>query len=306
MGTALADLTIAWFEENARDLPWRHPSAGAWGVLVSEFMLQQTPVVRVEPVWRSWMTRWPTPADLAAEPAAEAIRAWGRLGYPRRAIRLHACAVAIRDGHDGKVPSGVEQLLALPGIGAYTARAVVAFAYGQRTPVVDTNVRRMVARAVTGAADAGPATTLADLTLVESLLPPEPARAARASAAFMELGALLCTARSPRCHDCPLWSCCAWRLSGQPPATGPSRRPQTYAGTDRQVRGELLAILRDATGPVPLSRLDLAWPTAEQRDRALSSLVTDGLLVEHSDGWYALAGEGGLRPVEPGSGHYRT
>ncbi|WP_345639330.1 A/G-specific adenine glycosylase [Rugosimonospora acidiphila] len=289
--TDLASTATAWFDENARDLPWRHPSAGAWGVLVSEIMLQQTPVARVEPAWRSWMARWPDPASLAADTAAEAIRAWGRLGYPRRALRLHACAQAIVEQHGGVVPARLEELLALPGIGTYTARAVAAFAYGQRQPVVDTNVRRLIARAVAGRADAGPATTVADLDAVEALLPASDRLAARASAAFMELGALICTARSPRCHECPFWSVCAWRLTGSPAPTGPTRRPQRYAGTDRQVRGLLLAVLREESGPVPAARLDLVWPEQAQRARALAGLVEDGLVVPVSGHRFALAGE---------------
>jgi A/G-specific adenine glycosylase len=298
----LATVATAWFDEHARDLPWRRASAGAWGVLVSEFMLQQTPVARVEPAWQAWLTRWPDPAALAADTPAEAIRAWGRLGYPRRAVRLHACAQAIVARHGGAVPDRLEDLLDLPGVGAYTARAVAAFAYGQRQPVVDTNVRRLVARAVAGRADAGPATTTADLTAVEALLPAQDRLAARASAAFMELGALICTARSPRCQDCPLWRGCAWRLSGSPAGTGPTRRPQRYAGTDRQVRGLLLAVLRDEPGPVPAGRLDLVWPDAVQRERALAGLVTDGLVVAAPGSRYALVGEAG-RPHERAGGH---
>jgi A/G-specific adenine glycosylase len=287
----LAGIAIAWFDEHARDLPWRHAEAGAWGVLVSEIMLQQTPVARVEPAWHAWMARWPDPAALAADTVAEAIRAWGRLGYPRRALRLHACAEAIVAHHGGVVPERLEELLALPGIGTYTARAVAAFAYGQRQPVVDTNVRRLVARAVAGRPDAGPATTAADLVAVEALLPAQDRLAARASAAFMELGALICTARSPRCQECPLWRGCAWRLIGSPAGTGPARRPQRYAGTDRQVRGLLLAVLREESGPVPAARLDLVWPEAGQRDRALAGLVADGLVVPASGQRFALAGE---------------
>jgi A/G-specific adenine glycosylase len=287
----LATTVTAWFGEHARDLPWRYPSAGPWGVLVSEVMLQQTPVSRVLPAWREWLARWPDPASLAAEPPAEAIRAWGRLGYPRRALRLHACAVAIVERHGGAVPADLRALLALPGIGSYTARAVAAFAYGQRQPVVDTNVRRLVARAVAGQPDAGPATTPADLAAVDALLPADDLLAARASAALMELGALVCTARGPRCPDCPLRTECAWRLAGSPPATGPSRRPQGYAGTDRQVRGLLLAVLRSERVPVPATRLDLVWPDATQRSRALAGLVADGLVVAAADRRYALAGE---------------
>jgi A/G-specific adenine glycosylase len=287
----IAAVATVWFDRHARDLPWRHPSAGAWGVLVSEVMLQQTPVSRVLPVWHEWLDRWPEPASLAADPPAEAIRAWGRLGYPRRALRLHACAVAIVQRYGGVVPAEVPELLALPGIGAYTARAVAAFAYGRRQPVVDTNVRRLVARAVAGVADAGPATTAADLAAVDALLPADERRAARASAAFMELGALVCTSRAPRCTGCPLRADCAWRLAGSPPADGPSRRPQGYAGTDRQVRGLLLAVLRAASGPVPAAGLDQVWPDATQRDRALAGLIADGLVVPAAAQRYALAGE---------------
>lgn len=273
-----ADTAIAWYDTNARNLPWRQPGTPPWGVLVSEVMLQQTPVARVEPAWRSWMTRWPTPAALAADPQSEAVRMWGRLGYPRRAMRLHQCALAMVERHGGQVPADLDQLLALPGIGTYTARAVATFAYGQRHPVVDTNVRRVIARAVEGAPDAGPTTTSADLAAVADLLPDEPARAARASIAFMELGAIVCTARTPRCSICPLAAICAWKQRGAPPATGPSRRPQRYAGTDRQVRGLLLEVLRDATGPVPRQRLDIVWPDDVQRARALVTLIEDGLV----------------------------
>jgi A/G-specific adenine glycosylase len=287
----LADDAITWYTKNARDLPWRQAGTSPWGVLVSEVMLQQTPVVRVEPAWRSWMARWPAPADLAAEPPAEAIRMWGRLGYPRRAMRLHACAVAIVERHGGTVPRDLEQLLALPGVGTYTGRAVATFAYGQRHPVVDTNVRRVVARAVEGRPDAGPATTAADLTAMAELLPTEAARAARASIAFMELGAIVCTARQPRCAACPFEAVCAWRSSGRDLPAGPSRKPQRYAGTDRQVRGLLLEVLRHATGPVPRQRLDVVWRDEVQRARALAGLVADGLVEPLGADDFVLAGD---------------
>lgn len=287
---AIAEAAIRWFDENARDLPWREPGVGAWAILVSEIMLQQTPVARVLPAWRAWLARWPEPAALAADTPAEAIRMWGRLGYPRRALRLRECAIAIVQRHNGQVPDDLDALLALPGVGEYTARAVAAFAYGQRHPVVDTNVRRLVARAVLGQPDGGPTTRPADLAATAALLPAEPAVAARASAAFMELGALVCTARTPRCVDCPLATLCAWRASGREAPAGPSRRPQRYAGTDRQVRGMLLAVLRETSGPVPRERLDLVWHDEAQRTRALTSLVADGL-VEVVDGAFALAGE---------------
>jgi A/G-specific adenine glycosylase len=276
----LATAAVAWYDANARDLPWRSPDATPWGVLVSEVMLQQTPVSRVLPVWLDWMARWPAPADLAADAPGEAIRAWGRLGYPRRALRLHESAVSIVASHRGEVPSDLDQLLALPGIGTYTARAVAVFAYRRRHPVVDTNVRRLVARAVAGAPDAGPITTSRDLASVAELLPDEPVLAARASVAFMELGALVCTARNPRCTDCPVATTCEFRRSGAAAPAGPTRRPQRYAGTDRQVRGLLLAVLRESTSPVPRARLDLVWADADQRARALAGLISDGLACE--------------------------
>lgn len=286
--TNLACRVLDWYDTAARDLPWRRPGTSPWGVLVSEVMLQQTPVTRVLPAWRAWLDRWPAPADLAADPPGEAIRLWDRLGYPRRALRLHAAAVAIVERHDGVVPDSVVALRALPGIGEYTAAAVAAFAYGRRVPVVDTNVRRVAARLVAGEPDAGPATARADVARVDALLPAEPAEAARLSVALMELGALVCVARAPRCAACPVAAACAWRAAGSPPADGPTRRPQGYAGTDRQVRGLLLAVLREADEPVPAVVLDAVWPDAIQRSRALAALVTDGLARHVGGDRYAL------------------
>ncbi|MFI8254485.1 A/G-specific adenine glycosylase [Streptomyces filamentosus] len=279
---------LAWFDRHARDLPWRRPEAGAWGVMVSEFMLQQTPVVRVLPVYEQWLARWPSPAALAAEPPGEAVRAWGRLGYPRRALRLHAAAVAIRDRHDGQVPSDHGQLLALPGIGEYTAAAVASFAYGQRHAVLDTNVRRVLARAASGVQYPPNATTAAERRLARELLPEDEAAAARWAAASMELGALVCTAKNEDCGRCPLSDRCAWLLAGKPAHDGPPRRGQTYAGTDRQVRGRLLAVLRGSPGPVPQSALDAVWDEPVQRGRALDGLVSDGLVEPLDGGRYRL------------------
>lgn len=280
---------LAWYAREQRDLPWRREGVTAWQVLVSEFMLQQTPVARVEPIWRDWIARWPTPSATAAANSADVLRAWGKLGYPRRAKRLHECAIAITTEHGDEVPDDVDVLLTLPGIGSYTARAVACFAYDQRVPVVDTNVRRVVARAVHGRADS-PA-SVRDLADVAALLPNDP-DAPRFSVALMELGATVCTARSPRCGLCPL-SVCAWRSAGFPPATTPARRPQRYAGTDRQVRGKLLDVLRGNPTPVTRGQLDLAWLSdTAQRDRALDSLLVDGLVEQTADGRFALAGEG--------------
>jgi A/G-specific adenine glycosylase len=284
----LAAPLLAWFDRAARDLPWRRPGTSPWAVLVSEVMLQQTPVARVLPVYEAWLQRWPTPGDLAAASPGDAVRMWGKLGYPRRALRLHACAAAVQREHGGQVPGEVDALLALPGIGDYTARAVVAFAFGRRAPVVDTNVRRVAARAVRGLAEAGPPAARRDLAVVEALLPAEPARAARLSAALMELGALVCTARSPRCGECPVAADCAWRLAGSPAHTGPAARTQRFEGTDRQVRGRLLDVLRSTPDPVPAADLDLAWPEPVQRARALDALVADGLVDPLPDGRFAL------------------
>lgn len=282
-----SDVTT-WFAANARDLPWRRPEAGAWGVMVSEFMLQQTPVARVLPVYERWLARWPRPADLAAQPSGEAVRAWGRLGYPRRALRLHAAAVAVTERHGGRVPSDHAELLALPGVGEYTAAAVASFAYGKRHAVLDTNVRRVFARVVTGVQFPPNATTAAERRLAQRLLPDEESTAARWAAASMELGALVCTARTPHCARCPVAGRCAWRLSGFPAHDGPPRRGQSYAGTDRQVRGKLLAVLRDAEGPVGRRELEAVWDEPVQRARALDGLVADGLVEPVAQGVYRL------------------
>ena len=283
---------LDWYERNRRDLPWRRPDATPWAIVVSEFMLQQTPVSRVLPAYEAWLARWPTSAALAAEAPGEAVRQWGRLGYPRRALRLHQAAVAMVDRHGGAVPASYEELRALPGIGAYTAAAVASFAFRQRHAVLDTNVRRVLARALAGVEYPPPAQTVAERRLAESLLPAEPETAARWAVAVMELGALVCTARGPRCADCPVAGRCAWRLAGRPPYAGPARRGQAYTGTDRQVRGRLLAVLRDADGPVPQARLDGTWDEPVQRARALDALVADGLVEPLAGGRYRL-------PVSP-------
>jgi A/G-specific adenine glycosylase len=267
---------LGWFDASARDLPWRSDPR-PWPVMVSEFMLQQTPVARVLPVFDAWMARWPTPAALAADSSGEAVRAWGRLGYPRRAQRLHAAAVAIVDRHGGEVPSDIDELRALPGIGDYTAAAIASFAFGGRHVVLDTNVRRLFARAVSGREFPPSSISAAERDLAATLLPDRDAD--RWAAATMELGAVICTAKSPRCGACPIADQCAWNLAGRPALDGPPRRGQTYAGTDRQVRGRLLDILRTSDGPVPKADLDLVWEDAEQRERCLASLLDDGLVT---------------------------
>ncbi|MDQ2837752.1 MAG: A/G-specific adenine glycosylase [Actinomycetota bacterium] len=288
--SAFATRVSDWFTANARDLPWRHPHTPPWSVLVSEIMLQQTPVNRVLPAYQAWLLRWPTPAALAAAPAGDAVRMWGKLGYPRRALRLHACAVAITERHDGQVPDELAELLALPGVGEYTARAVLAFAFGKRAAVVDINVRRVLVRAMGGQAMPGPPSTVRDLAAMQAVLPAADEPAARFCAATMELGALVCTAAKPDCSHCPVTELCAWRLADYPRYDGPVTRPQRFTGTDRQVRGLLLDVLRAATGPVPQTALDIVWSEPAQRQRAQDSLVADGLIDPLPDGRYALPG----------------
>jgi A/G-specific adenine glycosylase len=295
----------AWFEETARTLPWRAPACSPWGVLVSEIMLQQTPVVRVLPVWKEWLDRWPAPADLARDAAGEAVRHWGRLGYPRRALRLHAAAVDITNNHGGSVPQTYAELLDLPGVGSYTAAAVAAFAFGKRETVVDTNIRRVHARLVCGAALPSPALTAAEMRLAEQLLPSDDDASVRWNASVMELGALICTARSPKCNDCPVRDSCEWLAAGEPP---PSYIPkgQSWHGTDRQVRGAVMAVLRAADSPVaaeffsqapadlgfepqgidvPLAALHRLNSAPEQLERALAGLLDDGLAELHPAGF---------------------
>jgi A/G-specific adenine glycosylase len=288
---SLHDPVLDWYAAQRRDLPWRATGVSAWGVLVSEVMLQQTPVARVVPIWTGWMQRWPTPAAQAAEPPGGAVRAWGRLGYPRRALRLHAAAAWCVARHGGELPTSIEDLRALPGVGEYTAAAVASFAFRQRHPVLDTNVRRVLARAVGGSEyePAGGLTALERRRAMD-LLPDAPEVAATWGVAVMELGALVCGARTPLCSGCPIATECAWRAAGWPAWDGPARRGQTYAGTDRQVRGRLLAVVREAPGAVTAEALDAAWAEPRQRARALDGLVADGLVEPLADGTFALPG----------------
>jgi A/G-specific adenine glycosylase len=276
---------LSWYAGRARDLPWRRPEATPWAIMVSEFMLQQTPVQRVRGPWQEWLERWPTPAALAAATPADAVRAWGRLGYPRRALRLHQAARMITNDFGGQVPEDRESLLRLPGVGSYTAAAISSFAYGHREIVLDTNVRRVLARIEFGVAFPGSVHTTRERALAEEFAPRRPRRAARWAVASMELGALVCRARKPLCGACPVQDLCAWRRAGNSAWTGPPRRRQTYAGTDRQCRGALLALLRSSDDPVEDQQLKSAWHDVAQRQRALASLVQDGLVVPVGSGW---------------------
>lgn len=277
----------AWYQREARDLPWRHPAFhaayGAWGTLVSEFMLQQTPVARVIPHLEAWLERWPTPDAMAAATPAEVVHQWANLGYPRRALWLHRAAVEVVAQHDGAVPRDVDALLALSGIGEYTARAVAVFHYGERHPVVDTNTRRVIARAFDGRSQPD-APSKRDLHRMAALLPDDDAESAVFNAAMMELGATVCTARSPRCERCPLAASCVWLREGRPDTGDGRRRQAKYEGSDRQARGGALRALRHADGHrLPADEVLADWPDAAQRDRAIDSLIADGL-IEAADG----------------------
>jgi A/G-specific adenine glycosylase len=251
--------------------------------MVSEFMLQQTPVTRVIPHLEAWLARWPTPVALAAAAPADAVRQWANLGYPRRALWLHRAAVEIRDRHAGVVPRDVEALLSLTGIGDYTARAVAVFAYGDRHPVVDTNTRRVIARAIDGQAQPGPPAR-GDLAAMDALLPADDAGAAIVNAAMMELGATVCIARTPRCDACPVAHACAWRSAGHPDTGDLRRRQARYDGSDRQARGAVMKALRDADASgIRSDDLIADWADRPQRDRAIVSLADDGL-IELIDG----------------------
>ncbi len=293
MNDNLEHEVVTWYRHHRRDLPWRHGGAGAWAVMVSEFMLQQTPVSRVLPAYRDWMERWPTAGALAAATPADAVRQWGRLGYPRRALRLHEAAAIITSRHGGTVPNSIADLRKLPGVGSYTAAAIASFAYGQRHAVLDTNVRRVLARLVAGAQYPAASASVAEQALAESLLPPEDGgRAAIWSVALMELGALICTSAQPACDRCPVSAACIWRSQGTP-AGPPPRRAAPYSGSDRECRGRLLAVLRAAPGPVAVTAFDGCWPVADQRDRVLESLIKDGLAVRLSSALVGLPGEEG-------------
>jgi A/G-specific adenine glycosylase len=264
-------VVLDWFDQNQRDLPWRKTTA--WGVMVSEFMLQQTPVNRVLPVWQEWLTRWPTPSDLASAKKSEVIIAWGRVGYPRRALRLHESATIIASAFNNEVPKEIEKLLALPGVGEYTAAAIRAFAFNEPALVLDINIRRLFARVIDGQSQPTPAPSQWERKIRAQLIPLDGAKWA---AATMELGALICTSQNPRCEICPLKSQCAWRKAGYPKSEF-TRKSQAWDGTDRQCRGTIVQSLRENK---KLSKLKIhkLWNDEVQVEKALKTLIADGLI----------------------------
>jgi A/G-specific adenine glycosylase len=275
-------IIIDWFKKNKRDLPWR--KTDAWGVLVSEIMLQQTPVQRVLPVYSEWIKRWPTPAHLANATPAEVITAWGRLGYPRRALRLHECAKVITNELGGVIPSIESELRALPGIGEYTAAAIVAFAFKGKSLVLDINIRRLFSRLYKGEESPSTAPTKAERVEYAQYVPDKNAHIW--AAATMELGALVCTAKNPLCGRCPVAEQCQWR-SLDFPASERVKRTQTWHGTDRQCRGTIVQALRENKS-LKKDQIHLLWDVPSQVEKAILTLLDDGLIEERRKNTYSL------------------
>ena len=265
-----------WFARNKRELPWR--STSPWGVMVSEFMLQQTPVARVLPKWNEWMARWPTPVELAKATPAEVITAWGRLGYPRRALRLHESAKIIARDFNNEVPESEEVLRSLPGIGDYTAAAISAFAFGANTLVMDVNIRRVLVRVLDGKEHPTSSPTVRERESRLAILPRT--NADNWAAATMELGALICTSKNPSCNDCPIISQCNWRKNGYPQSEL-VRKSQDWHGTDRKCRGTIVQALRENES-LTLSAIKKLWPEESQVEKALETLLADHLIQEYS------------------------
>lgn len=271
-----------WFKKNKRDLPWR--KTDAWGVLVSEFMLQQTPVNRVLPVYEAWMKRWPTAASLSKATPAEVITAWGRLGYPRRALRLHECAKEITHNFKGKIPESEAELRALPGIGEYTAAAITAFAFEKRSLVLDINIRRLFARLFDGVETPTQAATKVEKSRYEELIPKKDPHLW--AAATMELGAVICTSQSPKCGICPVAHVCTWRSLDYPKSDVVKRR-QSWHGTDRQCRGTIVQALRE-NEVLTKSQITQLWDVPSQLEKALLTLLDDGLIESRGKNKFSL------------------
>lgn len=305
---------LCWYAAKRRDLPMRAQGVSPWGTLVGEVMSQQTPMPRVQPFWQRWMSLWPTPQMLAEATPAQVLVEWGSLGYPSRALRLRECAIAISQRPDGAVPSDYEELLALPGIGPYTASALASFQFHRRIAVLDTNIRRVLVRVFWGIERPGSSSpTRAERVLAEHVLPESGEQAAQWNVAVMEFGALLCVQRAPSCSQCPIAQLCQWRAKGFP-ASARKQRSQAWVGTDRQARGRVLALLRslhsaDPDGVAMTGARYLTWAQAleaatlpqaasEQAPRVLAGLVSDGLIVADVSGRISLPGATQMPPED--------
>jgi A/G-specific adenine glycosylase len=279
----LHDELLTWGEVHLRDLPWRR-TRDPWAILVSEVMAQQTGVDRVVPAYHAFLDRFPDPARCAAAPRAEVLRQWAGMGYNRRAVNLHRCAETLVEEHGGRVPADLAALLALPGIGPYTARAILVFAFEQPVGVVDTNVGRVLARRAGRALTTREAQALADAQV------PTGGQAWLWNQALMELGARVCGRRQPDCIRCPLRTGCRWcaaGLAGPDPATGSagvSGGQSRFEGSDRQGRGRLVDALRTAPVAVPDLATVMGWPgDALRAERVAYSVVSDGLAVREGN-----------------------
>jgi A/G-specific adenine glycosylase len=268
---------LAWFEENQRDLPWRKSTP--WGVLISEIMLQQTPVNRVLPIWKEWMERWPTAHDLSQSKKSDLLKAWGRLGYPRRALRLHEAATIITREHNNQVPTDIEDLRKLPGVGEYTAAAIMAFAYKEKSLVLDVNIRRLFARVLDGKEFPPLHITNSERESRRNLIPEE---ANTWAAATMELGALICTAINPLCEQCPISNQCLWRANGYPKSEVKKKPTQKWHGTDRQCRGTIIEHLR-TNNSTTKTKLEKLWDDRSQLEKCLETLMQDGLIEKKKE-----------------------
>lgn len=275
-----------WFAIHARPLPWRSDDVTPWGVLVSEVLSHQTQIERVVPKWQEFMRRWPAPAALAHDTDASILEFWDRLGYPRRALQLRRCAIAICDEHDGEVPDSVEVLESLPGIGPYTAGAVASFAYHRAVPAVDTNVRRVLARAICGVAAAWAPNVRRDRDIMLATLPTDGVAAAAWNASAMELGAVVCRSRTPDCAACPIAALCVWNQAGRPDnAPTPAKRQAAFKGSMREARGHVMALLR-TEGVADRNAVDraLAYQSRFSGEDVVAGLIRDGLISMDADG----------------------
>jgi len=263
---------FAWFEANKRDLPWRKSTP--WGVMVSEYMLQQTQVNRVLPVWNEWMQRWTTPKDLAGAKKSDLLKAWGRLGYPRRALRLHEAATIIAKEFKDQVPDSIEELRQLPGVGEYTAAAIMAFAHKKSSLLLDVNVRRLFSRSLEGRDFPPLHMTNSERESRTQLIPTD---AHTWAAATMELGALICNSTKPKCDICPLSNSCLWRAKGFPCSHNAKKRVQQWHGTDRQCRGVVIEFLSNHPKATKNS-LSKVWEDSSQLEKCLETLISDGII----------------------------
>jgi len=263
----------AWAENELRDLPWRR-TRDPWHILVSEVMLQQTQVSRVVDRYHEFLERFPTAQSCAIAPSSSVIELWAGLGYNRRAVNLWRAAGQVVARHDGVLPSDLASLLALPGIGPYTARASQVFAYEHDIAVVDTNVGRLLARWTATTLTAKQAQHMAD-----ELVPV--GSGWQWNQGLFDFAVAVCTKRDPGCSSCPVATACRWRGNGDDPAVnsaGVSGKQSTFVGSERQVRGRIVDALRN--GPVALADLShFGRPEDSRGDmiRIVDGLVTDGL-----------------------------